>query len=165
MCTVGFKLSVLSAQQTSITCLQSITGPRTYKQKSCAMACVPAHEIGHAKGIKRFSQHTVTLCRPLRPVTVGCLRVQHATSRSRGRNTLTMASMTADSSCAPEQRVDSISNGITIEVCAGPLFALSRVSRASLSFLLKLLLQTLQLLPLFPDRFFFTLAAPFPIDP
>ena len=42
--------------------------------------------------------------------------MQHAKSRSRGRNTLTMA---ADSCSAPEHSVDNISNVLTIEVSEG----------------------------------------------
>ena len=91
------------------------------------------------------------MSRSVRPVIGGCLRVQHATSRSRGRNTLTAASVTADSYCFPD------TNGITIEVNAnlfdfwlGTFLALW--CREPPSFLLKLLLQTLQLLIL-PESF------------
>ena len=124
------------------------------------MAHVPAHETSQARRVERFRHHQAMngrLYGSLRPVICGCVRVQHATSRSRGRNTLTAASVTADSSCSPERQIDTTSNGITIEVSAilfdiwlGTFLALW--CREPPSFLLKLLLQIFQLL-IFRDSF------------
>ena len=118
------------------------------------MACLPAHEIGQARRIERFGHHQamhVRCCSSLRPVTSGCLRVQHATSRSRGQNKRTVASVMAYSSCAHEQPVD----GITLDVSAG-IFHLWRGTFVALWCpwpRVYLLLQVPQLLLLLPGSF------------